>query len=151
MSSLSEGCTFKECFAVVENGKLILFNNEAQYLNFEDAIRKPYKLENYRLVSHPRDVVATAVAPGGPSKFSLSGHDHLTVADAMRSDYNLKEAVIKYRFNLVPKVSAVLLFIEHLRLFDFLIFIRTTLNWRCCQLVNSWPGDPMSLISGRLL
>ena len=90
----------------MENGKLILFKNEAQYLNFEDAVKKPYKLENYRLVSHPRDVTATAVAPGGSNKFSLSGHDHITVADTMRSDYNLKEAVIKYRFNLVPKVSA---------------------------------------------
>ena len=104
MSSLSEGSVFKERFAVIDNGKLIVFKAESNYLNLDDAVMKPFKLEAYRTVTHPRDVALTSSSNGGPSMFSISGHNNLSVADAVRKDYNLKDAISKYRFNIVSKV-----------------------------------------------
>ncbi len=105
MSSLSQGSVFKQQYAVLENGKLMMFKNENDYLEFSNTVMKPFTLSSYRIAGTPAEVEKTSVTPSSGSMFSISGHPNLSVSDKMRKDYDLSTAVVKYRFNLVPKVT----------------------------------------------
>jgi hypothetical protein len=97
MGTLSEGSQFKERFASLENGKLSIFRHERDYLEFNSTLTRPFQLNQYRIVTNPREVEETSMAPK-ESKFS-------SFVDSMRKDVNWPAALTKYRFNLVPKVS----------------------------------------------
>lgn len=105
MSSLSDGCRFKERFALLENGKLNIFKSEKDYLNFNSTVMKPFHLNQYRVVSTLREVEETSMAPKGSKLSSFFGSDSsLSLSSSMRKDVNLQSALTKCRFNLVPKV-----------------------------------------------
>lgn len=105
LSSLSEGCQFKERFASLENGKLNIFKSEKDYLDFNSTLMKPFQLNRYRVITAPREVEETSMAPKG-SKLSgfFGGDSALPFGSSLRKDVNLSVALKRYRFNLVPKV-----------------------------------------------
>ena len=98
MGTLSEGSNFSLRFASLENGKLSIFKNESDYLNFNSTIGKPFDLHQYRLVTSAREVEATSMAPGSKLTGSLARDAPLSVRK------NWQNMLLKYRFNLVPKV-----------------------------------------------
>lgn len=106
MGTLSQGSVFKERYAVIENGKLTIFADKSKYLNHENALMKPFMLSHYHVVTKMKDILASSTAPSNMLTSSLSGNPHLTIADSLRKDYDLKAAAEKYRFNLVAKVQS---------------------------------------------
>ncbi len=113
--SLSAGGDFRECYAVLEKGKLDFFKKESDYVNAEDPLNKKiikmgdYALEtNYRydlLTSNCRFSVLMTMCTVR-SKFESNGNPMAGISQLMilRSEYDLKEAAKKYKFVLVPKV-----------------------------------------------
>jgi hypothetical protein len=106
MGTLSQGSVFKERFAVIENGKLTIFADKSKYTSHGNALMKPFVLSHYHVVTDMKEILASSTAPSNMLATSLSGSPHLTIADSLRKDYDLKTAAEKYRFNLVAKVQS---------------------------------------------
>lgn len=108
MGTLSEGSKFQERFASLENGKLTIFKSETDYLECNNTLMKPFRLDQYRVVSTLREVEETSMAPKGSKVASFFGADSsLSIGSVLRKDLNLQAALTKYRFNLIPKVKLI--------------------------------------------
>lgn len=103
--SLSRGGKLEICFGVLENGKFDIYRNEDDYnSNHNPITKKPFQLWKYRIESDVKKFSTDNVSLVNSLRSAVTGQGEFSVATLATSEYDLVEAVKKYRFLLVPKI-----------------------------------------------
>eukprot|EP00602_Paraphysomonas_sp_CaronLab_P005541 CAMPEP_0185025428 /NCGR_PEP_ID=MMETSP1103-20130426/8390_1 /TAXON_ID=36769 /ORGANISM="Paraphysomonas bandaiensis, Strain Caron Lab Isolate" /LENGTH=318 /DNA_ID=CAMNT_0027558627 /DNA_START=310 /DNA_END=1266 /DNA_ORIENTATION=- len=103
--SLSKGGELQLCYAVLEKGKLDIYRKESDFVNHENPInQRPFQLWKYRLELDPRKFNRGLTSASKSLRKLATGQGEFSITQLATSDYDLKEAVHKYRFILYPKV-----------------------------------------------
>ena len=116
-SSLSSGNGLRECYAVMEKGKLDFYKREKDFLEHANPINpKPFKLWEFKIELDYRKFSRESNSMRDGIRGSVLGQSDFTAAEIMASSYKLKEASRKYKFALLPKVFSELVALETLEL-----------------------------------
>eukprot|EP00602_Paraphysomonas_sp_CaronLab_P001627 CAMPEP_0185031762 /NCGR_PEP_ID=MMETSP1103-20130426/19397_1 /TAXON_ID=36769 /ORGANISM="Paraphysomonas bandaiensis, Strain Caron Lab Isolate" /LENGTH=373 /DNA_ID=CAMNT_0027567399 /DNA_START=195 /DNA_END=1316 /DNA_ORIENTATION=- len=102
---IDDGGELVECYAVIDRGRLDIYSSEEDYKKGNNALTdKPYKLFQYRLVQDYRYFPKHMSTGIMAARSLFTGQSEISLFDLATSDYDLKEAVKKYRFVLAPRV-----------------------------------------------
>lgn len=92
-------------FGVMKNGMLDLYKNEEDYTMCRNPINvKPFKLWEYIMQTDYNKFPKGKTSIRKSIQKRTTGQGEFSVAERFSSEYNLKEAALKYRFVLYPKV-----------------------------------------------
>ena len=92
-------------YGVLKNGMLDLYKNEEDYVLYKDPINaKPFKLWEYMLQMDYTKFPKGLTSVRKSIQKRTTGQGEFGIPERFASPYNLKDAALKYRFILYPKV-----------------------------------------------
>ena len=101
----SHGGKLTRRYGVLKNGVLDLYKAEEDYVRYRDPINtKPFKLCDYTLETDYKKFPKGVSSVRKSVQKRATGQGEFTLAERYASEYNLKEAALKYRFVLYPRV-----------------------------------------------
>jgi hypothetical protein len=101
----SQGGRLTLRYGVLKNGMLDLYKTEEDYILFKNPINaKPFHMCDYTLQTDYARFPKGLTSVRKSVMKRTTGQGEFSFADRFSSEYNLKEAALKYRFVLYPKV-----------------------------------------------
>ena len=104
-TSFAEGGRLTLRYGVLKNGMLDLYKKEEDYVLYKNPLNsKPFKLWEYIIETDYNKFPKGVSSVRKSIQKRTTGQGEFNFAQRFASEYNLKEAALKYRFILYPKV-----------------------------------------------